>query len=269
MSALAHLDPWLGMLAICVSMLSLMLGLRILQRRRELDPEIARKLFHMGGGVLAVSLPWLFQENWPVLLLTGVTIGTFIALRGIPALARGLGQVLHAVSRRSHGEFYFPLGVCVVFLLAGSATLPYVVSILVVSVADSSAALIGAAYGRHHFLGARGGKTVEGSAAFFLASFLCVHVPLLLWTDTGGPESLLIGLNLALILMLAEAVARRGTDNLLLPVLTLGLLNVFLDKPVPDLIVDLAAISFLSLIVSSWRFRAVLVRELMAPGVFK
>ena len=269
MSALAHLDPWLGMLAVCVSMLSLMLGLRILQRRRELDPEIARKLFHMGGGVLAVSLPWLFQENWPVLLLTGVTIGTFVALRGIPALARGLGQVLHAVSRRSHGEFYFPLGVCVVFLLAGSATVPYVVSILVVSVADSSAALIGAAYGRHHFRGARGGKTVEGSAAFFLASFLCVHVPLLLWTDTGGAESLLIGLNLALILMLAEAVARRGTDNLLLPVLTLVLLNVFLDKPAPDLIVHLAAISCLSLLVCSWRFRAVLFRELMAPGVFK
>ena len=269
MSALAQLNPWLGMLAVCVSMLSLMLGLRILQRRRELDPEIARKLFHMGGGALAVSLPWLFQESWPVLLLTGVTIGTFIALRCLPTLARGLGQVLHAVSRRSHGEFYFPLGVCLVFLLAGSATVPYVVSILVVAVADSFAALIGAAYGRHHFWGVRGGKTVEGSTAFFLASFLCIHVPLLLWTDTGGAESLLIGLNLALILMLAEAVARRGTDNLLLPVLTWVLLNMFLDKSALDLIVHLSAISCLSLLVSSWRFRAVLFRELMAPGVFK
>jgi phytol kinase len=146
---------------------------------------------------------------------------------------------------------------------------PYVVSILVVSVADTSAALIGAAYGRHHFRGALGGKTVEGSTAFFLTSFLCVHVPLILWTDAGGPESLLIGLNLALILMLAEAVARRGTDNLLLPVLTLVLLNVFLEMPALDLIVHLLAILCLSLLGSLWRFRSVLFRDLMAPGVFK
>ena len=125
MSTVAHLNPWLGMPAVAVSMLAWMLGLRVLQRQCALDPETARKLFHLGGGVLALSLPWLFQESWPVLLLTAVTLGAFAALRRIPALARGPGQILHAVSRQSHGEFYFPLGVCLVFLLTGGARVAY------------------------------------------------------------------------------------------------------------------------------------------------
>ena len=94
-------------------------------------------------------------------------------------------------------------------------------------------------------------------------------MPLLLWTDAGRLESLLIALNLALILMLAEAVAWRGTDNLLLPVLALLLLNVFLEKPVLDLIVHLSAISCLSVLVSLWGFRAVLFKARAVPGGFE
>jgi hypothetical protein len=58
-----------------------------------------------------------------------------------------------------------------------------------------AAALIGQGYGQKSYstLGER--RTFEGSAAFFVATFLCVHLPLLLAARTGPAESVLIGFN--------------------------------------------------------------------------
>jgi V/A-type H+-transporting ATPase subunit I len=47
---------------------------------------------------------------------------------------------------------------------------------------------------------------------------LSTHVPLLLFTDIGRAESLLLGLTIGLLVMLIEAIGWNGLDNLLVPV---------------------------------------------------
>src|SRR5262249_1979590 len=156
-----------------------------------LHPELARKIVHMGMGGVTLTFPWLFHEAWPVLLLAGVSILGLLALRVVGSLKSALGSVLGGVSRVSLGELYFPLAVRVLFVLflggPDGERVPriilYAAPILLLTLADAAAALIGVSYGRLHYVTADGVKSWEGSLACFTCAFFCAHVPLLLGTQ--------------------------------------------------------------------------------------
>src|SRR5207248_6187645 len=116
---------------------------------------------------------------------------------------------------------YFPLAVCVLWLLylnTGDgepvrSRIGYLVPLLLLTLSDALAALVGVAYGRFQYTTPDGFKSLEGSFAFFLCSFVCVHVPLLLLTDRGRAETLLIAVLLAWLATMFEAIAWGGLDN--------------------------------------------------------
>lgn len=225
-------SSWAGLGIVLGLMALLMVGVRVFQLLARPHPELARKMFHTGGGVIASTLPWLVERQLPIVVLGVVSAGGFVLLRVVPRLRASLGQVLGGVKRASSGEFYFLASVITVFLLSGRAPALFVPPILVLAVADASAALVGVGYGKVHFLTVEGGrKSAEGSMAFVVAAFLCVHVPLLLWTTTGRAESLLISLNVALLAMMAEAIAWRGVDNLIIPFFVYAFLRTYLRMP--------------------------------------
>jgi phytol kinase len=239
--------------------LVLLLAVRGLQVLVEPHPEIARKLFHTGGGLVALLFPFLFDRLWPVAALIAVSALTFLILRLVPRLHGSVGQVLGGVQRRSVGEFAFLAAVVTLFVLSGRAPVLFGAPLLILAVADASAALVGISYGSLHFRTVEGGrKSAEGSAAFFLAAFLCVHVPLLLWTDTGRAECLLIALNVAVVTMMAEAVAWYGLDNFLIPFFGLLFLRAYLRMDVAELALHFGLLLGLSLFVYSWRRRTTL-----------
>lgn len=267
MSALSGLNTWLA-LALLAGVLGMqLLALCAYQRFRQPPPEAVRKLYHLSGGLILLSLPWLFDEVWPILLLSGLATLTFLALRYLPALHAGAGQVLHAVPRQTLGEFYFVLGITLAFLIAEGDKVRYVVPVLVLAVADTTAALVGLAYGRTRIRLAAGWKSAEGSLAFFLTAFLCVHIPVLIGGATGRLESLLIGTNLAILLMLAEAISWKGADNLVLPLLVAMLLGVFVNYSADALLLDLAVIAVLSLCVLLWRKHSTLANDALIGSV--
>ena len=65
------IHPALGMLLVGGSFAALIAGLRVLRDARAADPELLRKLLHVGMGGVSLTLPWLFDTPWPVLLLAG------------------------------------------------------------------------------------------------------------------------------------------------------------------------------------------------------
>src|SRR5205823_14717265 len=103
--------------------------------------------------------------------------------------------------RSTFGAVYFPIAVGILFLLfrfepiedEASRYLLYCIPVLLLTLADAMAALIGVRYGQARYATSEGHKTIEGSLAFFLVGFFCTHVPLLLFSDKGRPETLLIG----------------------------------------------------------------------------
>ena len=267
MSAMPSIPPWLG-IAIVIAMVLLLGGaLHIVQRKTDASPETVRKVFHLGGGAIALGLPWLFDELWPVLLLSGLSMVGFVLIRVIPVLRRGAGQILQAVPRETAGEFWFLLGVTVIYAIAGNDIVVYSIGILILAVADTAAALVGIFYGQHSFDVPGGIKSAEGSIACLLTAFLCVHVPVLLFTDAGRLESLLVALNISLLIMFAEAGAARGSDNFVLPILVVVFFKTFLEMPVSELVLNFLVILALVSLGLFYRNRTTLSADALIVAV--
>ncbi|MFN0085421.1 MAG: diacylglycerol/polyprenol kinase family protein [Blastocatellia bacterium] len=218
-------NQWQGMGIVLLVFGGLMGALALVQRRFAPDPELVRKLFHIGMGLFTLTLPWLFGSIWPVIALTAALLLVMFGLRNIEGLRARFGKVMGGVGRSSLGEIYFPLSVAALFCLTRDRIVFYVIPILILTLADSTAALIGVRYGRARYQGIDGAKSAEGSIAFFAVAFMSTHVPLLLFTQTGRAESLLIAAILGLLIMLFESIAWRGLDNLFIPLAAYFLLE--------------------------------------------
>lgn len=221
------MNPWGGILLVLACLGLLLGGCQYSGKRFSLAPELSRKTVHMGMGLICTFFPLLFQEAWPVLLLAGVAVASLLVVRLLPSLRTTIGSSLHGVARSSLGELLFPVAVAAVWYLSLAKPLYYSLSVLVLTLADAFAALVGTRYGQQHYTTAEGHKTWEGSFTFFAAAFLCIHVPLLLLTNIGRAECLLMALLIGILVSLVEAVAWRGLDNLFIPLGVCILLNVY------------------------------------------
>jgi phytol kinase len=252
------MNPWLGMLLVLTLLGLAFLLLRLFEKSRSPHPEVLRKMMHVPMGLITAAFPWLFDQVWPVLLLAAGSLAVLVLVRSGFSGTLSVRGVLHGVERSSWGELLFPVSVALLFVLAQGDALLYSVPILILALADAVAALIGVYYGQIQFKTLEGSKSIEGSFAFLVVTFLCVHVAVLLFTDTGRIESLLIGLLMGIIVMLFEAVSWRGLDNLFIPVASFALLKSYLDSDAVDLSVRLVVILLLGLFLAFWRRRSTL-----------
>ena len=233
-------------MAIAFGSVAVLLGLMAVVRRLAqavgLNAEVQRKLVHVGTGLYALCLPWLFPDRWPVYMLIAVTLVVMALLR-IPAVSRGLGATLHGIERRSYGDFLLAVGVGLCFFLAEGDALLYVLPIAVLTLADAAAALAGTTYGTKLFKVEDSHKSVEGTVVFFVITLLIAIVCLLLLSDLPAPNILALAVMVAAFGTLVEAQSWRGFDNLFLP---LGLL-VFLAVHSQSSLGELAALAALFL----------------------
>lgn len=220
--------PWLGIVLVLALLLGVMAALKAHARRYAPHPEWTRKLLHMSMGLATLSFPWLFREVWPVLVLAVFSCAYFVLLRASGPLQRHLGGVLDGVKRDAPGEIYFALAIAMLFVLARGDAVLFAIPVLLLTFADAVCALIGVRYGRLRYPIGEDEKSAEGSVAFFAVAFGCAHAPLLLWTQTGRAETLLIALTLALLMTFVEAASWRGLDNLFIPLGAFALLKNFL-----------------------------------------
>ncbi len=233
-------------LAIAFGSVAALLGLMAVVRRLAqaggLSAEVQRKLVHVGTGLYALSLPWLFPDRWPVYMLIAVTLVAMAVLR-VPALSRGLGETLHGVERRSYGDFLLAISVGLCFFLSDGNALLYVLPIAVLTMADAAAALAGTTYGTKLFRVEDSHKSVEGTVVFFVITLLIAIICLMLLSDLPAPNILALAAMVAAFGTLVEAQSWRGFDNLFLP---LGLL-VFLAVHSQSSLGELAALAALFL----------------------
>ena len=204
-----------AVLALILGLLGTMAGLSHLARARSWHPEVARKIVHVAASGIAIPLPWLFPETWPVWLLLALALAAMLAMR-TPLLA-GPGRALHSVARKSWGDVLLVVSVGLVLLLYRGEAVLYVLPLLVLALGDAAAALTGSAYGRNFYRTEDGSKSVEGSTMFFLVVLILSMVCLLLLTDMARGTLILVSLGVAVFATVIEADSWRGFDNLFLP----------------------------------------------------
>lgn len=222
--------------------------------------EWTRKLAHVGAGVVTAVFPWLFRWHWTVLILA---FGFALIMFGTRRL--GWLRSIHGVERRSEGGIYYPVAIYLLFLLAGDRPVFYLVSLLVLMVSDSLAALLGSEYGRAIYQVETDRRSLEGSAVFLLTTFLAVHLPLLLATDTSRWATVLIAAQIALTVTIFEGISPGGSDNLVVPLATYFLLATMTPRPAEHVARQLAALLVITLLVGllAWRFRFVALSSAM------
>lgn len=252
------MNKLLGVALVLATLGGVMVLLRSVQARFAAHPEGCRKIVHVTMGLVVLSFPWLFDEAWPVILLAFAAVVFLLAVRWHPQLRSSLGPVLGGVGRQSYGEIYFPIAAAALFVLARGNAVLFCIPILILTLADAVCALIGLRYGRTRYRTDEGFKSAEGSLAFFLIAFLSTHVPLLLFTNIGRAESLLIGLALGFLIMLMEAVAWRGLDNLFIPLGSFFVLDVCRQLPAPDLMLRVLMMAALTAFTLVWSRRTTL-----------
>jgi dolichol kinase len=208
----------LGLIAFSVALLlGAMAGVQIAARRFALSPELQRKIVHVATGLYALSLPLTFSDTWPVVALVAVSVVVMGALR-LPAVRKlGLGSAVHSVARKSYGEIYLAIAVGFLFLRAQGQPALYVIPVLVLTLADSAAALVGTSYGRRRFPIERGQKSFEGVATFFVVTVLISMIALLLLTDAPRGSVIVLAFMIGAFGALVEADSWGGLDNLFVP----------------------------------------------------
>lgn len=238
MSAALQIILALGSVA---GLLGVLLVVRQLARHKDIEAEVQRKLVHVGTGLYALSLPWLFPDRWPVYMLVGLTLLVMLVLRHPNSR---LGHTLHGVERQSYGDLLLAISVGLCFFLAEDRLFLYVLPIAVLTLADAAAALAGSSYGTRIFVVEDGEKSIEGSAVFFVVTLLISIICLMFLTPFPPANIVVISLMVAAFGTLVEAVSWRGFDNFFLPIGLLIFLDVHAGKQLDALLVLAGAFIF-------------------------
>lgn len=209
-----------------------------LRRLFGLQPDLTRKLIHVGAGMWVFGVLVLF-DHWESGILP---FATFIGLNYLFYRYR----VLNAMDTddSSPGTVYFAVSVTLLFGLLWRPAGPVdrapiaAAGVMAMTWGDALAALIGKRIGRHRYQIWGSKRSWEGSVAMFVASAVAMFLVLLLLpgsslsplaTPSGAGRSLLAALVGAAFATLAEAVSPHGTDNLSVPLVAAGVVGVMMQ----------------------------------------
>ncbi|QQL44247.1 diacylglycerol/polyprenol kinase family protein [Sulfuriroseicoccus oceanibius] len=207
----------------------------LLLKLHMVSAEMARKIVHIGMGLVCLGFPLLEVSTTAVVLLTFIASAVLLLIR-LTKASNPFASALFSVDRSSSGELLFPIAVAWVYAASAGNTVLYIIPVLVLTLSDAAGALVGTRYGAEKYQCSNGTKSVEGSATFFLVTFLAIHIPLLLLSDTGRPECLLIALVISGFITAVEGMSGKGTDNILVPIGTYFLLDRYLPMGSAELI---------------------------------
>lgn len=194
---------------------ALFIAAEIWRRKGTPEVESTRKMVHFGGGIVALSFPYIFQSHWPIFIMA-VLFMLFLVV----ARRSSLLQSVQNVERSSIGEIVYPIAIYLTFLLDSldGRFQYYAIAVLVLAVADAAAGIIGKARGHVEYRVNGDRKSLEGSAAFFVITFLIIVVALGIAGEMPIVEILSVALLASLLLTILEAVSPRGFDNLTIPI---------------------------------------------------
>ena len=236
-----------------LALLSLFLyGTSAVARKTKINAELLRKIVHSGLGLICAVFPWVFHSTWELIILCIGVIAVLLCARYHPVYKEKLGTGLYCVKRKSIGDLLFGVIVVVLFHYSqgeqpGEHAL-YVLPILILTLSDSAAALVGTRYGKHTFNIVGGQKSWEGCLAFFAVTFALTVLVLSCLSPLALTDILLIAAIVALIGSMVEAVSWHGWDNLFVPLGLFLLLQSLMAKATSEL---LLAFALLALIVLS------------------
>ncbi|MCX7758784.1 MAG: hypothetical protein N2169_04140 [bacterium] len=187
---------------------------------KKFNTEVSRKFVHISSGLFSLTFPFIISNHFSLLILSIL----FSLLIFVMKYKTDNLKSVTNIDRKSIGEVLFPISIYLLFVFSEKYYL-YFISVLVLSISDALAALIGKKYGMINIKVENDQKTLEGTITFFLITFIIVEIPLLVMTDIDKIACLLIALMIAVLITMLELISIYGMDNMLVPIGTLFILH--------------------------------------------
>lgn len=197
------------------------------RRFTSANPEITRKIVHIGAGQVILLAWWLQTPAW-----MGITASVLFSLVALLSYRYPILPGINGVGRHSLGTFFYAASIGLLTAAFWPVGLPQyaALGILVMTWGDGLAALVGQQFGRHRYKVVGSTKSWEGSLTMLIVSFA---VSLLILGFTAGftTSTLLIVALVALAATILETLSFYGLDNLTVPlgsaVLAYGLMGLW------------------------------------------
>jgi phytol kinase len=176
------------------------------------DPEITRKVVHIGSGNVILLAWWLKISTW--VIITAAIIASIIALVSYytPILPS-----INSVGRKSLGTLFYAISIGVLTAAFWQDYPQYTaIGILTMAWGDGMAAIIGQRYGKHPYQVLGITKSWEGSLT--MAGFAFLVTSLILFFVQGNCwQTWLIALITSIVASSMETLSKWGIDNLTVP----------------------------------------------------
>jgi len=204
---------WLKVAIVATWVGTLLLVSATLKRYIETDPEIVRKVVHIGTGNV-ILLAWWLHIPASVGITASILASavTFLSYR-FPILPG-----INSVGRKSFGTFFYAVSIGLLIAWFWPLQQPQyaALGILVMTWGDGLAALIGQRFGQHHYKVWGREKSWEGSLTMALVSYF-VSSLVLLGVQGNVWQTWVVSLAVALVATGLEAFSMFGIDNLTVP----------------------------------------------------
>lgn len=182
-----------------------------LRRAFNFPVDFTRKFVHVGIGMSAFAVTIIFRA-WYIALIGPLVFILMNYLSYRYQIFRGIetghwGQL---------GTIYFPLSFAILIPLLWSQPSLLAASLMPMTWGDSFAAILGGRFGSHKFAIFNHTRSVEGSLAMFVVSFVAIFAALTIFAFPFR-WCLILALPTAVVATIAEMFSPWGIDNLAVP----------------------------------------------------
>ena len=258
------MEEVLEIIMIAIAFLGTLAMFSCLRNAGRINSEISRKLVHTFMGTVILSFPWLFKDLTSIIVLCVLITGILFTTRYHSRLRSLFGIALYDIDRRSWGDIYFPISVTMVFWISDNDPVLFGIPILLMTFADSAAALTGKVQSPQKKL-LSNSKTNKGSVGFFVVGSLVTSIWLLFFSNLGAWHLILTAALLSMITMLVERIATRGLDNLFVPLAASLLLPLYISSFVSEILIQFLLIG--ACIGTGYAFRKLISPKISCASI--
>ncbi len=217
------LRDWLLVLFCYIYILSLIFISRKMEGLLHISKRASRKFLHAMIGNLPLIVPFFASTVYPILIAASFILITFLASPHSPFKISRFGfRGLSELTEEGHTSGPLFYAISYTFLALFFVSKPHVMAagILPMAYGDGAAWMVGGRYGRRRY-SFFAEKSIEGTTAMFLASFLSFALGLLYFSALYSlpiPDKIPLAIAVAVVAAFVEGVSPVGFDNLTVPV---------------------------------------------------
>lgn len=196
--------------------------------------QLARRFFHMGNGVTIATVYLLSLTHQQMIHVLGTILCVLYIVEQIrinyPEMAQKLLPITRFIIRAEEQLKESAMMPYMAAVLLTIITFPKPIALIAIytlALADPLSAIIGIKFGKHKIVQH---KSIEGSAAFFVTTFVCSLIILSGYQGQVSGLLVFISFILALVASIFEMLPLKIDDNLTIPLFTAFALWILIES---------------------------------------